>query len=114
MRSASKVLRAMLLQAGLIADGPPAPAKVFGKGSKAAPAFGLAALSSPRTPPAQPTPAVPSAAAQTGAAVGVSALLSSTARKDTAVDMGAAVGDGIATVPEASVTGKRQRESVDG
>ena len=99
-------------QAGSSANGIPAPVKVFGKGSKAAPAFGLAALSSPRTPPAQPTPATPSATAQIGAAAGVSAPPGNAAPGSAAI--AASVASGAAAVLETSVPGKRQRESEDG
>ncbi len=102
------------LQAAVSADEPPKPVKVFGRGSKSAPAFGLAALSSPRTPPARPTPAMTPAAAQSGAAVGVSAPPSTAVPGSPAVTAGAPDGKGVAAAPEASATGKRQREIDNG
>lgn len=102
------------VQAAASADEPPAPVRVFGKGSKSAPAFGLAALSSPRTPPAQSTPAMPPATAQIGAAVGSLAPPSIMAHRSAGVAGSAPDSEGVAAVPEASAMGKRQRESEDG
>ena len=102
------------LQAAASADGPPAAVKVFGKGSKSAPAFGLAALSWPRTPPAEFAPAMPPATAQIGAAVGSSAPPSIAAPGSVGVATSPANGEGAAAAPEASAMGKRRRESENG
>ena len=99
------------MQAVPDSGGPPPPVKTFGKGSRAAPAFGLAALSSPRAQPSVPALAMPSAKHGDAAAVPAGAP-SLTAMSEAVVT----VKERVEATPAAEAEpgkGKRQREGDD-